>query len=344
MAAGRFYSAQAQPMVLTAPLSDSALSMTVDAVVGLPLQYPFTVVIEPDTSSEEIVSVTNVAGVTLTIERGYDGATPSAHAASVTARHMVTAQDLRTMAEHVGAEDGVHGLAPGDDVAGVSKTQVLTNKTMDSANNSMTIRNAALATDAVTADKIAAGAVGSSEIADDAVGTAEIADNAVTAAQIASGAVGTDEIAPNAVGASEIAAGAVGTSELADDSITTAKILPSGSVTGGFANGATWAVDTLYGLDLGNGMAFVRITFHRTTSTLGVGDDGNVGNSLVGTLPASLRGARGIAAPLTSALGERGAFGYVNPDNGEVYITAVGGFSDILVADSLDLSGVYPLI
>jgi hypothetical protein len=61
-------------------------------------------------------------------------------------------------------------------------------------------------------------------------------------------------------------------------------------------------------------------------------------------LPASLRGTRGIAAPLTSALGERGTFGYVNPDNGEVYITAVGGFSDILVADSLDLSGVYPLI
>jgi hypothetical protein len=51
MAAGRFYSAQAQPMALAAPLTDSALSMVVDAVVGLPLQYPFTVVIEPDTSS-----------------------------------------------------------------------------------------------------------------------------------------------------------------------------------------------------------------------------------------------------------------------------------------------------
>jgi hypothetical protein len=166
----------------------------------------------------------------------------------------------------------------------------------------------------------------------------------VTAAKIAAGAVGTSEIADGSVTAAEIATGAVGTAEIADNSITSNKIGPGGSVSGGWANGATWAVDTLYGVDLGNGMGFIRVTFHRTTSTLGVGDDGNVGNSLVGTAPVSLRGVRGVAAPLTSALGERGAFGYINPDNGEVYLTAVGGFSDILVSDSLDLSGIYPLI
>ena len=56
------------------------------------------------------------------------------------------------------------------------------------------VSNTHLATDSVTADKIAAGAVGTSEIATDAV----------TATEIAAGAVGASEIASNAVSADEI--------------------------------------------------------------------------------------------------------------------------------------------
>lgn len=72
-----------------------------------------------------------------------------------------------------------------------------------------------LASDSVTADKIASGAVGTSEIKDDAVTAAKIATNAVTADGIAAGAVGSSELASNAVQTAKIAANAVTSDKLA---------------------------------------------------------------------------------------------------------------------------------
>ena len=79
------------------------------------------------------------------------------------------------------------------------------------------IEAAALATDSVTADAIAAGAVGASEIATDAVNADEIAAGAVGTSEIAADAVTNAKIATDAVNADSIAADAVGASEIADN-------------------------------------------------------------------------------------------------------------------------------
>jgi len=59
----------------------------------------FTVVIDPDTASEEVVFVTNVGGDTLTISRGQAGTGTAgvsgiAHSAGATVRHSLTSSDL----------------------------------------------------------------------------------------------------------------------------------------------------------------------------------------------------------------------------------------------------------
>jgi len=111
-----------------------------------------------------------------------------------------------------------------------------------------------LATDAITAAKIAADAIGASELANGAIDAATfaagaidataianaaidaatfaagaidasaIASFAITAAKIGTDAITSDKIAANAIGASEIADGAIDAGAIAADAITSAKI------------------------------------------------------------------------------------------------------------------------
>ena len=89
----------------------------------------FIVVIDPETSSEEIVKVTGVSSNTLTVTRGHDGSTAKTHASGAKARHMGIAEDLRDAASHVEGT-AVHGATGA--VVGTTNTQTLTNKTLTS--------------------------------------------------------------------------------------------------------------------------------------------------------------------------------------------------------------------
>lgn len=82
-----------------------------------------------------------------------------------------------------------------------------------------TIVAADIATDAITAAKIAADAIGASEIASAAIAADEIATDAIGAAEIASAAIAADEIATDAIGAAEIAADALTSAEMATGAI-----------------------------------------------------------------------------------------------------------------------------
>lgn len=120
-----YYSSGAGEMRLQGAISNAAGAITLDTVVGLPASMPFKVVIDPGIATEEILKVTNVAGSTLTVTRGWDGSLANAHSNGAVVRHMVTAEDIRLSREHEEAVD-VHGVTG---IVGMADTQVLTNKT-----------------------------------------------------------------------------------------------------------------------------------------------------------------------------------------------------------------------
>jgi hypothetical protein len=136
----RKYSSRSQQTTLTAGLTSSATSATVVSGSGLlggvtiSVGEIFTVVIDPDTALEEIVDVTAVSTNTLTIVRGIDGSTGQAHSAGAVVRHMAIGRDYREANSHIEATANVHGIVT---PVGTTETQVLTNKDLSSATNTL---------------------------------------------------------------------------------------------------------------------------------------------------------------------------------------------------------------
>jgi len=146
----RNYSAIAVETTLTASISASSQgasgTIIVGSVAGYPATAPYTLVIEPDTAREEVVTVTgNSSGTTLTVIRGVDNTQALAHSAGVSIRHAVSARDFKEEKTHAAArgydtdqaildavgQTHVHGIVTGEgDVVGTAKTQSLSNKTL----------------------------------------------------------------------------------------------------------------------------------------------------------------------------------------------------------------------
>jgi hypothetical protein len=147
--AARQYRSTVEAKTLSSGINNSVTSMTLNTVTTLPTTYPYTLVIDPDTSSEEIVTVTATGGGNvLTITRGQDGTSAQSHDAAAVVKHMITARDLQDAQNHIDATSGgytitndgegnttksLHGIASGEGaVVGTAKTQTLTNKTLTS--------------------------------------------------------------------------------------------------------------------------------------------------------------------------------------------------------------------
>lgn len=126
------YFANAPATTLAASCSAAATSISVNSVTGLPIQYPYTLIIDRGTASEEVVSVTAASGTTLTVTRGADSTTAFTHSIGAEVVHGISAQDPREANAHVNATTGVHGAAGA--VVGTTDTQTLTNKTLGATN------------------------------------------------------------------------------------------------------------------------------------------------------------------------------------------------------------------
>ena len=97
----RYYSSTAVATTLSGSINNSTTSVTVTALSGFPNTTPWTAIIDKDTASEEVVTVTAVAGTTLTVTRGVDGTSAVSHNAGAGFSHGVSARDFDEANSHV---------------------------------------------------------------------------------------------------------------------------------------------------------------------------------------------------------------------------------------------------
>ena len=146
----RYYSSIAVETALSGSIPAQAQGATntafiVASVSGFPSNYPYTLIVDPDTSKEEVVTVTAGSGTTLSVTRGEDNTQGVAHSAGAVVRHGVSGREFRELETHIAArgfnidatilaaanQTHVHGIATGEGViVGTLKTQSLENKTL----------------------------------------------------------------------------------------------------------------------------------------------------------------------------------------------------------------------
>jgi hypothetical protein len=162
----RKYSSRSQQTTLSSAVTSSGESITVVSAASLlggvtvAANEVFTIVIDPDTALEEIVDVVSasgnpVSGNTITIQRGRDGSTGTAHSAGAVVRHMAVGRDYREANEHINETTSAHGLTI-TDVVTTTNTKTLTNKTLTSPKINENVALTATSTELNTLDGITA--------------------------------------------------------------------------------------------------------------------------------------------------------------------------------------------
>lgn len=135
----RNYSSIATEKILAADVSNIATQITLNNITNLP-SPPYTLVINPDTAIEEIITVDadqgDVVAPTLKVTRAQEGTTAQVHTNGNVVKHMITARDLQEPQDHITATEDVHGISDTAFLTYNNASQTLTNKTMSGTANS----------------------------------------------------------------------------------------------------------------------------------------------------------------------------------------------------------------
>jgi hypothetical protein len=107
----RQYRSTVQAKTLQAAINNSVATMTLNSTTSLPNSYPYTLVIDNDLATEEIVTVTaSGGGNSVVITRGQDGTSAQAHDAGAVVKHMITARDLQEPQDHIDNTTTAHSM------------------------------------------------------------------------------------------------------------------------------------------------------------------------------------------------------------------------------------------
>jgi len=138
----REYKGAAQSAVLSLALGGSTadLTITCDDLTNWPtgISYPFYIVIDRGTASEEKILCSSRSGNAITVYnvggtngRGADDTSVTSHNANAVVEHVFTATDADEANAHVNNTTSAHGLTIAD-VVTVGGSQTLTNKVLTS--------------------------------------------------------------------------------------------------------------------------------------------------------------------------------------------------------------------
>jgi hypothetical protein len=204
----RYYSATAVETTLSSAIpsasqGDSYTSFVVASTSGFAASFPYTLLVNPDTNKEEVITVTAGTGTTLTVTRGQDGTQAVAHSAGATVRHAVSAREFRELQTHIASrgydadssimtniETHVHGLGSGDgSVVGTAKAQTLTNKTLS---GTVTSSAATFTGGTFSSGTITSATITSATITSATITNSTFTSGTVTSSTISSGTLGSD--------------------------------------------------------------------------------------------------------------------------------------------------------